>query len=863
FFLLILGAVMILSTWMAGSFRQRIDAIVGNIKQAEQGNLNPSDAPIPVDELGDIQRGFDAMISTVAAHANALKTAKEQAEAANRAKSEFLARMSHEIRTPLNAVTGLTQVVLKSNLTADQRDYLEKVLLASNNLRRVINDVLDFSKVEAGRMALNSVVFDFNLMLEDLADLFSSRGSQKDIELIFSKSPKVPGMLKGDAGRLNQVLTNLIENAIKFTSTGEVFVGVELADQSGTSSGQVVLKFRVSDTGMGISADVLPTLFEPFIQADSSLTREHEGTGLGLAICRRLVELMEGRIWAESAPGRGSTFYFTVTMGTQKKDKPQLTIPANLHGLKALVVEDSDTAGQFLEDLLKSYTFNVSSVSSGEKAIEAFRKTGVASPYQLVLLNWKLPGMDGIETAKQIRELEHQYPETANRKPQALIILMLTAYGLERIQERIDMAPVDTYLLKPIKPSQLFNTIMEMFNRTGTVLPHLETKRAENHPSLAGRRVLVVEDSTLNRDVVVALLAEAGPVVETAEDGRAAVKKVTDAPMGYFDAILMDIQMPVMDGYEATRYIRAWEFKVQNESSDFLTNRPSITDRRIPIIALTAHALKGEKEKCLAAGMDDYIAKPVDEHHLRRVLHKWISLKKEREDTVKRLQDKGPSHDLAVLDVQGALKRLGGREHIYLKVVQKFVPEFGNAPEAIANYLAAGDMASAERTAHSLKGAAAGIGAMALSQAAAKAEKTMAGKEADRQAALALVKNELKNVHTEISAYLDSKASTTQSITAPSEKINKADIRADGSLLRLADFLAVGDMQAVGAWEKVKGSLKETVEDGLVADLDQKVSRLDFSGASKVLRLLLKDYSGMCGKDDRPKQNKGQNSHRR
>jgi polar amino acid transport system substrate-binding protein len=848
---------------MAGSFRQRIDAIVGNIKQAEQGNLNPSDAPIPVDELGDIQRGFDAMISTVAAHANALKTAKEQAEAANRAKSEFLARMSHEIRTPLNAVTGLTQVVLKSNLTADQRDYLEKVLLASNNLRRVINDVLDFSKVEAGRMALNSVVFDFNLMLEDLADLFSSRGSQKDIELIFSKSPKVPGMLKGDAGRLNQVLTNLIENAIKFTSTGEVFVGVELADQSGTSSGQVVLKFRVSDTGMGISADVLPTLFEPFIQADSSLTREHEGTGLGLAICRRLVELMEGRIWAESAPGRGSTFYFTVTMGTQKKDKPQLTIPANLHGLKALVVEDSDTAGQFLEDLLKSYTFNVSSVSSGEKAIEAFRKTGVASPYQLVLLNWKLPGMDGIETAKQIRELEHQYPETANRKPQALIILMLTAYGLERIQERIDMAPVDTYLLKPIKPSQLFNTIMEMFNRTGTVLPHLETKRAENHPSLAGRRVLVVEDSTLNRDVVVALLAEAGPVVETAEDGRAAVKKVTDAPMGYFDAILMDIQMPVMDGYEATRYIRAWEFKVQNESSDFLTNRPSITDRRIPIIALTAHALKGEKEKCLAAGMDDYIAKPVDEHHLRRVLHKWISLKKEREDTVKRLQDKGPSHDLAVLDVQGALKRLGGREHIYLKVVQKFVPEFGNAPEAIANYLAAGDMASAERTAHSLKGAAAGIGAMALSQAAAKAEKTMAGKEADRQAALALVKNELKNVHTEISAYLDSKASTTQSITAPSEKINKADIRADGSLLRLADFLAVGDMQAVGAWEKVKGSLKETVEDGLVADLDQKVSRLDFSGASKVLRLLLKDYSGMCGKDDRPKQNKGQNSHRR
>jgi signal transduction histidine kinase/DNA-binding response OmpR family regulator len=769
FFLLTLGVVMVLSTSMAGSFRKRIDAIVGYIKQAEQGNLYPSDAHIPIDELGAIQRGFNAMISTVAAHANALETAKEQAEAANRSKSEFLARMSHEIRTPLNAVMGLTQVVLKSDLTADQRDYLDKVLLASNNLMQVINDVLDFSKVEAGQMDLSPTVFDLDLMLEDLADLFSNMVSRKDIELIFSKSPVVPRRFRGDAGRMKQVLPNLIENAIRFTATGEVFVGVELDDKSGTSNGQVILKFRVSDTGMGIAADMLPTLFEPFIQADSSLTREHEGTGLGLAICRHLVELMGGRIWAESAPGQGSTFYFTVLIGTQKKDKPQFTIPADLHGLKVLLVENSDMAGQFMGDLLKSYTFDVSSVHSGEKAIEAFHKTGVESPYQLVLLNWKLPGMDGIDTAKQIRELEHQDPETANRSPQAQIIFMVTAYGLEQIQERIDMAPVDTYLSKPVKPSKLLNTIMEMFSRTEAVLPHAKYKATEHHLPLVGYRVLVVEDSSLNSDVVVALLSGAGTVAETAENGQLAVTKVTAAPRGYFDAVLMDIQMPVMDGYEATRRIRTWESEVQRSTFKGDESNPAYEQQKtknhepgykLPIIALTAHALKGEKEKCLAAGMDDYITKPIDEQHLRRVLHRWISPQKEREDSETRRQEIKPSDDLVLLDVEGALRRLGGRKHLYIKVVQKFMPEFGKAPEAIAHYLADGDIASAQRIAHNIKGAAAGVGAMALSHAAAKTEKTIAGKASDWEDALGLIKNELEIVRTQISAYLDKESSS-------------------------------------------------------------------------------------------------------
>jgi methyl-accepting chemotaxis protein len=680
-----------------------------------------------------------------------LTRAKEYAEAANSAKSEFLARMSHEIRTPLNAVTGRTNVVLKSELTDEQRDYLNKVRIASNNLLEVINDILDFSRVEAGRLELTNAPFDLDQLLEQLADLFSNRVAQKDLELIFDTSPDVPRQLTGDAGRLTQVLTNLIENAVKFTETGEIIIGVELDEQIEKPSGQRAIKFQVSDTGSGITADVLPNLFDPFTQADTSLTRQHEGTGLGLAICWRLVELMGGTITAQSTPGQGSRFAFTLIMVVKKEEKPQLITPPDLHGLKTLVVDDSAAARQVLVDLLESFTFNVSAVDSGGKALKAVQKAAVDEPFKLVLMDWKMPGMDGLETARCIRKLEDQKPETQNQKPQIPIIIMVTAYGLELVQGHMDIASVDTSLLKPVKPSQLFNTIMALFGRKEAEVPRIKIKKNAIPGHLAGRRVLVVEDSELNRDVVVALLEETGLAVEFAVNGQVAVDKVTQSPKGYYDAVLMDIQMPVMDGYAATRHIREWESR-QPKTMD---HKPK---SKLPVIALTAHALKDEKEKCLAADMDDYLSKPLDERDLYRMLVKWIALQPEEADTAIRLQSRGTSDDQGVLDLKGALKRLGGQRQLYGKVLRKFESESAKAHAIITRHIATSDMEAALRMAHTVKGAAAAIGAVNLSKVVAELETAIRDNSSETGNLLSVFKSELEKTMQSVNEFLEAES---------------------------------------------------------------------------------------------------------
>jgi len=563
-----------------------------------------------------------------------LAIAKERADEANAAKSSFLANMSHEIRTPINVVIGLTNVLTKSELTDSQRGYLNKVKIASHNLLEVINDILDFSKVEAGHLEIEAAPFDLVLLFEQLADLFSNRVMQDDLELIYAISPQAPRWLTGDAGRLIQVMTNLIENAIKFTETGEIVVSVEPDLQADQRTGQMTLKFQVTDNGVGIDADVLPTLFDPFIQADSSLTRKHFGTGLGLSISKRLVELMDGTIEAHSTPGKGSRFVFTAKLMVREEEIAGASLSENLLGLKALVVDDSAAARRVMVDMLESFGFKAAAVNSGEKAIEELGRAK-EDPYQLVLLDLKMPGMDGVETAKRINAIAFDENESVHHRIRVPIIILVTAYGREQVQEQIGKGLMDTMLLKPVKPSELFNAIINLFgsDRNGSLRREPKTPGVYKIMNLSGRRVLLVEDSELNRDVALALLEDFGLSVEIAVNGKVAVVKVTSSQVGYYDAILMDIQMPEMDGYEATRHIREWE-ETDLHSID---NRGKVTvhgpahgeDRisktRIPIIALTAHAMKGEKQKCLDADMDDYLPKPIDENDLYRKLDKWIA----------------------------------------------------------------------------------------------------------------------------------------------------------------------------------------------------------------------------------------------
>lgn len=847
----------------------------------------------------ELRQHRDHLEELVAERTEELAMSKEHAEAANAAKSDFLARMSHEIRTPLNAVTGLTQVVLKSELTIDQRDYLNKVLLASKNLIHVINDILDFSKVEAGQMQLVRTVFDLEQVLEHLADLFSNRTSGKDLELVFTMLPRMPQRFVGDAGRLIQVLTNLIENAVKFTDQGEIVIGVAPVDPVDAQPGQTTLKFRVSDTGVGIGADVLPILFDPFTQADSSLTRKHEGTGLGLAICRRLVEHMGGRIWAKSIQGQGSTFYFTILLETHKEEKPRFSVPDDLYGLKALAVDDSATARQTLADLLKSFTFKVTTVNSGEDAIEELRSAPAESPYQLVLLDWKMPGMDGVETARRINALgrkdrESKFNEKYNADPsdpstshapspmgyQPPLIIMVTAYGHRMMRSRVDASAMDTWLTKPVKPSQLFNTIMKLMGRKESMHVNTQLTLTQNRiHGLAGGRVLVVEDSELNRAVIAALLKDAGLYVEIAENGKIAVEKIIRMPWKYFDVVLMDIQMPVMEGYEATRRIRQWEIKTYGSKSKVAPSmsaaKPSETidhktqtaasqhDRRLPIIALTAHVLTGEKEKCLSAGMDDYLSKPIDEKKLYRVLNKWTTSRKDytnmhtNESVESCVSLDGP----AKLDVQGALSRLGGRKQLYEKVLNKFVPECSGAHETISRQLAVGDMEAASRTAHTVKGASAAIGATVLSHAAEDVEKQINNRQNDLTAYLMRFNEVMNHTLTMISEYLENEASAT--LDLPDRKKHKptTDMPIDRSLEKLAEYLKTGDMRAIATWEHSRWYFESAGADPKIIDFDHTMDRLDFDRASEILNSLIKDIDKRKAGDDPSKRAEGKDSN--
>lgn len=634
-----------------------------------------------------------------------LEDARDKADQASRSKSEFLANMSHEIRTPINAIAGFTTLALRTELTPKQADYLNKISSATQGLLRIISDLLDFSKIEAGHLDMEYIPFRLSEVMDTMVNYVGPLAEHKGLELLIKVSADMPPQWKGDPLRVGQVLANLCSNAVKFTERGEVEVSVTLKTKT-ESTGRLLVSVR--DTGIGLSPEQAGKLFQAFTQADTSTTRKFGGTGLGLVICQRLVSMMNGRIWLESEDGVGTTFYVEIELGVvPAAQAPQLPrLPPELAGKRALVVDDNANARQILSAQLVELGMEPHAVDSGQAALAELRQASREGyQYPLVLMDWKMPGLDGIATTRAIRS-DRSIAGTP-------VIIMVTAYAREQVVNATDGAQLlDNILLKPVTACLLAETLC----RTSSAeLPRTGVMHATSRLGrLPGTRVLLVEDNPVNQQLARELLEMEGVQIFIADNGRIALNRLQEMGMTYFDAILLDLQMPEMDGYETARRIR------------LLPDNASL-----PVIAMTAHAMSEERERCLALGMQDHLAKPIDPELLVSKLMRWIGADNLaraalRATPIEKVKPQATMiESIPGIDMQAALQRCGGNAALMQDLLRMFQSHYGDAGERMSELCAAGRVKDAFHLAHTIKGAAANMAMTDLVKAATALEHTL------------------------------------------------------------------------------------------------------------------------------------------